>query len=151
MSARLAAIAVTILLVTSSAQSNTLQLSDAQKMHALRVKLQTASTDVTQAMDHASDLQHFAEHDCLALLHDQAHEVAMVAAGVGDLMALSIMMKDGEDEVRTLSADCYNGRPTFDARARGPAESQARRSPPVDVVKAGPNWAISPQRKRPQR
>ena len=27
----------------------------------------------------------------------------MVAAGVGDLMALSIMMKDSEDELRTLS------------------------------------------------
>jgi hypothetical protein len=40
---------------------------------------------------------------CLALLHDQAQEVGMVAAGVGDLMALSIMMKDSEDEVRTLN------------------------------------------------
>jgi hypothetical protein len=103
MNARLAATATAIMLVTVSAQASTLQFADAQRVQALRGKLLTASVDVTQAMEHALDMKNFADHSCLALLHDQAQEVGMVAAGVGDFMALSIMMKDSDDEIRTLS------------------------------------------------
>ena len=52
MNARLAATAgAIILLVVTSAQASTLQLADAQRVQGLRVKLQTASVDVTQAME----------------------------------------------------------------------------------------------------
>jgi hypothetical protein len=103
MSFRLTATAA-IALVTASAHGSTLQVADAQKVQTLRVKLQTATVDVTQAMDHASEIKNFSDHGCLVLLHGQAQEVGMVAAGVGDLMALSILMKDNDDEIRTLSA-----------------------------------------------
>jgi hypothetical protein len=97
------AAAATILLVTTSAQASTLQFPDVQKVQALRTKLQTATVDVTQAMEQASAMKNYDDQRCLGLLHDQAQEAALIAAAVGDFMALSMLMKDSDDEVRTLS------------------------------------------------
>ena len=99
----LVATAATILLVTASAQASTLQFPDAQKVQALGAKLRTATVDVTQAMERASAMKNFDDQRCLGLLHDQVQEVALIAAAVGDFIALSILMKDSDDEIRTLS------------------------------------------------
>ena len=99
---KIAAIAATILLVTATAKASTFQFPDAQRLQALRTKLQTANVDVTQAMEHATAMKNYDDQRCLGLVHDQAQEVGMVAAGVGDFLALSILMKDSEDETRTL-------------------------------------------------
>jgi hypothetical protein len=99
---KIAAIASTILLVTASAQASTLQFPDVQKVKALRSKLQTSNVDVTQAMERASAMNNYDDQRCLGLLHDQAYETGLIAAGVGELMSLSILMKDSDDEIRTL-------------------------------------------------
>jgi hypothetical protein len=44
-------------------------------------------------------MKNFDDQRCLGLLHDQVQEVALVAAAVGE----SILMKDSDDEIRTLS------------------------------------------------
>jgi hypothetical protein len=100
---KIAAIAATILLVTASSQASTLQFPDVQRVQALKTKLQTATVDVTQAMERASAMKNFDDQRCLSFLHDEAQVTAMLAATVVDFAALSILMKDSEDEVRTLS------------------------------------------------
>jgi hypothetical protein len=155
MKARLAATAATILLVTATAQASTFQFPDAQRVQALRVKLQTANVDVTQAMEHATAMKNFDDQRCLGLVHDQAQEVWMVAAGVGDFLSLSILMKDSDDEVRTLvgmqtwvtalanqlrhARKIINGAMSVSARIR-----QARQLTLLRTSRNRPVWATPP-------
>jgi hypothetical protein len=97
-------IAMTIALFVAPVQANTLQLADAQRIQSLRIKLLTATTDVSQAMEHAADLKNYSDHRCLGLLHDQAQSLGLTVAAVADLIALDGLMKDSEDELRVLHA-----------------------------------------------
>ena len=91
-------------LFATSAQASVLQLSDATTIHSLRKKLNTITVDVTQAMEGAMQTGNYNLFSCLSLIHDQGESVAMTAAGVGDLIALSLLMRDQFDEAKTLRA-----------------------------------------------
>jgi hypothetical protein len=58
--------------------------------------------DVTQTIEQAREMKLYAIFDCLALIHDQVQGVADTTAAVGDLIALSILMKDSDDELLVL-------------------------------------------------
>jgi hypothetical protein len=125
---KIAAIAATILLVTASAQASTLQFPDVQKVQALRGKLQTATVDVTQAMEQASAMKNYEDQRCLGLLHDQTQEAALITAAVGDFMALSIarparsVAGSSEETVRQQSVcRAVPGRKTYRPDRPGPS------------------------------
>jgi hypothetical protein len=87
----------------ASAQASTLQFPEVQRLQALKMKMLTAATDVTQAMERASEMRNYDDQRCLSLVHDQAQEAGLIASAVVDFMSLSMLMKDNEDELRTLS------------------------------------------------
>jgi hypothetical protein len=100
----LAATATAAMLINAAvAQASTFQFPDLQRVEALRAKLHTATVDVSQVMERASAMKNYDDLRCLTILHEEAQFAEMLAAGIGDFMSLSILMKDSEDETRTLS------------------------------------------------
>jgi hypothetical protein len=95
---------ITATLFAMSAQANTLGVVDSQQFHSLRIKLHTVTGDVTQAADQANEMKDYSTFRCLDFVHNQASSVESTAAAVGDLIALSILMKDNDDEILVLRA-----------------------------------------------
>jgi hypothetical protein len=55
-------------------------------------------------MEGAREARNYSLMDCLTLIHDRGESVGMTAAGVGDLIALAVVMKDPFDEAQVLRA-----------------------------------------------
>jgi len=87
-----------------SAQASTFQASDGQKLQALRKRLYTVTVDVTHAVNQSVEIGNYSVVNCLSLIHDQGQNVSTIAAGVSDLMVLSLLMKDSDDELQVLRA-----------------------------------------------
>ena len=93
---------IAIALFAPSVLANPLETTDVQKLRSLRVSLHTTTIDITQAMEQLSEANSYSDFRCLNFIHNQAHEIEMTAAGVSDLIALSILMKDSSDELYVL-------------------------------------------------
>ena len=97
-----AVLAAALFATPTSLQANTLQVSDSQKLRALRIKLHTATADVTQALNAAVEFRNQSVGDCLGQIHQRASSVENTAAGAGSLVALGVMMADHSDEILVL-------------------------------------------------
>jgi hypothetical protein len=84
--------------------ASTLQVLDAHRFQLLRTKLHAATVDVSDAAAQAGNAQDYATVNCLITIHDQGNEIESTAAAIGDLIALSVLMKDSEDEGYVLRA-----------------------------------------------
>jgi hypothetical protein len=82
-----AVLAVALFATQTSVQANTLQVSDNQKFRLLRVKLHTATVDVTQAFNAAIELKNYSTGDCLDQIHRRASSLQDTGAGAGSLIA----------------------------------------------------------------
>jgi hypothetical protein len=91
-------------LLVADVGASTLQVSDAQRVHALRVKLHATTADITQAMEQAKANKHYGAIDCLHFIHSYANSIELILAGVDDLTVLSLLMKDSADEIYVLKA-----------------------------------------------
>jgi hypothetical protein len=95
-------VALLVLLYTISAQAATLQMSDVERLRALRKKLITAQVDISDTIENAGQLKNYVVGDCLFMVHKQANDLSSTAATVSDLIALSLLMKDSGDEFQVL-------------------------------------------------
>jgi hypothetical protein len=97
-------VALLLLLYAISAQAAMLQISDVERLRALKTKLVTAQVDISDAIENAGQLKNHVVADCLFMVHMQADDVSSTAATVSTLVALSLLMKDSGDEFQVLRA-----------------------------------------------
>jgi hypothetical protein len=103
MSVRLIMGGLAFVLLPVNVEASTLSISDAQSVHALRIQLHATTADITEAMERArraTNIDRVVE--CLNYMHNYGSSMESILAGVDDLIALSLLMKDSADETNVL-------------------------------------------------
>ena len=99
MSVRLIMGGLAFVLLPVNVEASTIRMSDAQSVHALRIQLRATTADIAEAMEQARATNNV---ECLNFIHNFGSSMESILAGVDDLTALSLLMKDSADEINVL-------------------------------------------------
>jgi hypothetical protein len=102
MSVRLIMAGLAFVLLPVHVEASTLSMSDAQSVHALRIQLRATTADIAEAMKQARATNNDRVVECLNYMHNYGSSIESTLAGVDDLTALSLLMKDSADETNVL-------------------------------------------------
>ena len=102
MNLRLIMAGLAFVLLPINVEASTLRMPDARSVHALRVQLRATTADITEAMEQARATNNRRVAECLNYMHNYGRSMGSILAGVDDLIALSLLMKDNADEINVL-------------------------------------------------